>query len=150
MWNALTIYSEAFESGVFIWNDLIHLFCSKIFPDIKWSMKTSSKQCQQCLRNVPAPQNACTSTNISALFIFLLGKASEYKSTSAASILLSESNLTAASRPWADDRWQNVISRKKRKETMISHKNYFMFNIWLVSSQLLVWRRISKVWCALK
>lgn len=116
MWSALTIYSEAFESGVFIWNDLIHLFCSKFFPDIKWSMTTPSKQCQQCLKNVPAPQNACTSTNISALFIFLPGKASEYKSRSAASILLSESNLTAASRPWADDRWWNVIRRKKGKK----------------------------------
>lgn len=79
MWSVLTIYSEAFKSGVFIWNDLIHLLCSKFFLDIKWSMKTPSKQCQQCLRNVPALQNACTSTNISALFIFLLGKASEYK-----------------------------------------------------------------------
>lgn len=115
MWSALMIYSKAFQSGIFIWNELIHLFCSKFFPDIKWSMKTPSKQCQQCLRNVPAPQTS-TSTNISALFIFLPGKASEYKSMSAASILLSQSNLTAASSPWADDRWRNVIRAKNGKK----------------------------------
>lgn len=43
-----------------------------------------------------------------------------------------------------------VGGKKEGKETIISHKNYFMFNIWLVSSQLLMWRSISKDWCALK
>lgn len=149
VWRSIQKHLRVASSSEMTWS-----ICSapRSFPDIKWSMKTPSKQCQQCLRNVPALQNACTSTNISALFIFLPGKASEYKSTSAASILLLESNLTAASRPWADDRWWNVISggKKEGKETMISHKNYFMFNIWLVSSQLLMWRSISKDWCALK
>lgn len=107
----------------------------QVLPGHQVIHEDSSTTVSQCLKNVPPLQNACTSTNISALFIFLPGNASEYKSMPTTSILLSESNLTAATRPWADDRWQNIIGQKK--ETAISHKNYFMFNIWLVSFQIL-------------
>lgn len=120
----------------------------QVLPGHQVIHEDSSTTCQQCLKNVPPQQNACTSTNISGLFIFLPGNASEYKSMPTASILLSGSNLTAASRPWADDRWRNV--KRRKKEMVISHQNYFMFNIWLVSFQLLVWRSVSKIWCALK
>lgn len=118
-------WSNALFKGKAVWH--LHLKPCPLQPAwiTKWSMRTPPLHCQQHVTNVLALQNACTSTNISGLFIIPLQNMKAYQPHP----FCLESNRTITGRYWADDRW-----RCWRKEKIaIWNQNYLMFNIRSVS-----------------